>query len=40
MKPAFKEMVDEQPEVQITLDKEDPNVSHSEIIIKANKKGK
>lgn len=40
MNPAFHEMVDEQVEVQITLDKEDPNVSRSEIMLKGGKTAK
>jgi hypothetical protein len=40
MKPTFHEMVDEQVEVQITLDKEDPNVSRSEIMLKGGRTAK
>ena len=32
MATNFKEMVDEQPEVHITLDREDPNASRAEIV--------
>jgi len=40
MEPKFKEMVEEHPEVHITLDREDPNASRSEIVLKSTRKNK
>ena len=38
MKPGFNKMVEESPEIQITLDQEDPNASRSEIVVRSDLK--
>ena len=40
MKSGFKEMVEDSPDIQITLDREDPNASRSEIVVRSDAKFK